>query len=103
MKKLAVYSLYFILIFCVLSDISQAQDWNSNPYNWQNSPYNFNNSSNNWQNNPNNWQNSPNKWGNDRIIRDNQGNPRGYAVPKADGGVNFFDQRGNRRGYLPSR
>lgn len=95
------YSIYFILVFCFLSGIAQAQDWNSNPNNWQNSPYNWNNSPYNWQNSPNNLQNSPNKWGNDRIIRDNQGNPSGYAVPKEDGGVNFFDLKGNRRGYLP--
>ena len=41
------------------------------------------------------------RWGNERIIRDNNGKLTGYAVPKRDGGVNFFDLKGNRRGYLP--
>lgn len=79
-----------------------ADDWNTSPNNWNNSPNNWDNSPNNWNNSPNNWNNSPNRWGNERIIRDNSGNPTGYAVPKADGGVNFYDSNGNRRGYLPS-
>lgn len=78
-----------------------AQDWNSNPANWKNNPGNWQNSPSNWRNNPGNWENSPSRYGNDRIIRDNEGNARGYAVPKDDGGVNFFDFSGNRRGYLP--
>ena len=84
-----------------MSSASSAQDWNSNPHNWQNSPNNWQNSPNNWQNSPNNWQNSPNRYGNDRIIRDNNGNAAGYAVPRPDGGVNYFDSQGNRRGYVP--
>jgi hypothetical protein len=83
--------IYSILILCSLASMVLAQDWNSSPHNWQNSPYNFENSPYNWENSPNNWENSPKKWGNDRIIRDNQGTPIGYAVAKEDGGVNFFD------------
>jgi hypothetical protein len=79
-----------------------AQDWNSSPNNWNNSPSNWQNSPNNWQNNPNNWQNNPSRFGNERLIRDTDGNVNGYAVPKSDGGVNFYDNQGNRRGYLPS-
>lgn len=78
-----------------------AQDWNSSPNNWQNNSNNWENSPNNWKNSPNNWENSPSKWGNERVIRDNAGNPAGYAVPKQDGGVNFYDKQGNRKGYLP--
>lgn len=50
-----------------------------------------------------NWDNSPNRWGNERIIRDEHGRAQGYAVPKEDGGINFFDFDGQRRGYLPGR
>ncbi|GEM_PF-1667514 len=82
--------------------LAAAQDWNSSPYNWNNSQYNWKNSPYNWKNSPNNWQNSQYKWGNDRIIRDNNGNPAGYAVPKDDGGINIYDFRGNRRGYKPA-
>jgi hypothetical protein len=78
-----------------------AQDWNSNPNNWVNNPNNWENNPNNWKNNKNNWENSSNRQGNERIIRDSNGNPTGYAVPKQDGGVNFYDNKGNRRGYLP--
>lgn len=92
-----------VLIAAILAYSSSvgAQDWDSSPYNWENSPNNWNNSPSNWNNSPSNWDNSPSKWGNDRIIRDNSGNPSGYAVPKPNGGVNFYDNQGNRRGYLP--
>jgi hypothetical protein len=78
-----------------------AQDWNSSPNNWDNSPNNWENSPNNWNNSPNNWNNSPNNFGNERIIRDVDGSVKGYAVPKANGGVNFYDNQGTRKGYLP--
>lgn len=91
-----------ILIFCSIGGIVLAQDWNSSPYNWQNSPYNFENSPYNYNNSPHNYNNSPYKYGNDRIVRDNQGRDTGlYVVPRNDGGVNFFDRKGNRRGYVP--
>lgn len=89
-----------ILGLC-LSAVAVAQDWNSNPNNWKNNPNNWDNNPNNWKNNPNNWDNNPNRYGNDRIIRYDNGAPAGYAVPKDDGGVNFYDYQGNRRGYLP--
>ena len=66
---------------------------------WEDSPYNWENSINNWDNSPNNWENSPNNWNSDRIIRDNSGNPTGYAVPKSDGGANIYDLDGVREGY----
>lgn len=90
------------LLLCV-SGMAVAEDWNSSPYNWDNSQYNWNNSPYNWNNSPNNWDNNPNRWGNERTIRDNNGNPTGYAVPTPNGGVNFYDNQGTRRGYLPAR
>jgi hypothetical protein len=92
--------LYTLLL---ISNISLAQDWESSPYNWDNSRHNLDNSSLNWNNSPYNLDNSPNLWGNERIIRDENGKAQGYAVPKADGGVNFYDRNGNRNGYLPKR
>ena len=59
---------------------------------WEDSPYN-------WDNSEQNWDNSSNNWNSDRIIRDNSGNPTGYAVPKSDGGANIYDFEGNREGY----
>lgn len=54
-----------------------------------------------WENSPNNWENSPGNYLDDRTIRDSNGGAKGYAVPKADGGINFYDNDGNRTGYLP--
>jgi hypothetical protein len=85
----------------VVSLLTYADDWNSAPNNWDNMQNNWDNSSTNWKNSPNNWDNSPNKYGNTRIIRDSNGDPQGYAVPKEDGGVNYYDTYGNRRGYTP--
>jgi hypothetical protein len=82
---------------------SHALDWESSPNNWNNNPNNWENSKYNWNNNPNNWDNSPLNYGNERIIRDNSGNPKGYIVPKSDGGINYFDLDGNRKGYSPPR
>jgi len=84
MKSVAVL-FTFLLLF---SGVAIAQsDWNSSPYNYKNSPYNY--------------ENSPYKSYNDRIIRDNQGRAKGYAVPKEDGGTNYYDLKGNRKGYKP--
>jgi len=77
-----------VVSFLIFIPFATAQDWKSSPYNWKNSPYN--------------WENSPMRWDNERIIRDENGEPTGYAVPKRDGGVNFFDLEGKRRGYLPA-
>jgi hypothetical protein len=82
---------------------AQVMDWSSSPFNWQNSPHNWDNSPHNWRNSPNNWENSPHRFGNDRIIRGPTGTPEGYAVPKPDGGINFFGLDGTRQGYLPPR
>jgi len=61
---------------------------------WEDSP-------NNWDNSINNWENSPNNWNSDRIIRDNSGNAKGYAVPNSNGVINIYDLDGNRDGYVP--
>ena len=94
---------YLILIAVMFSITAQANDWDSSPNNWNNSPNNWDNSSMSWDNSPNNWENSTNIYNNPRIIRDTNGNAQGYAVPKDDGGVNFFDRNGQRKGYLPAR
>jgi hypothetical protein len=101
MKGLMI--LFVAVFMTAISSAVFAQDWNSSPYNWQNSPYNWQNSPHNWQNSPHNWQNSRHNWGNERVIRDERGNAQGYAVPRSDGGVNFFGYDGTRQGYLPGR
>ena len=74
--------------------------WEDSPYNWENSEHNWDNSSNNWENSPNNWENNPNNWNSDRVIRDNDGNATGYAVPNSNGVTNIYDLDGNREGYV---
>ncbi len=98
MKKFA--TLFAVLL--LFSGVAIAQtDWDSSPYNYKNSPYNYENSPYNYKNSPYNYDNSPYKYNNDRIIRDNKGRAKGYAVPKDDGGVNYYDFDGNRQGYKP--
>jgi hypothetical protein len=92
-KKLIIFLTIPINVFAGVTS------WEDSPYNWDNSENNWDNSPNNWENSPNNWENSPNNWNSDRIIRDNSGNPTGYAVPKSDGGANIYDLDGNREGY----
>lgn len=74
--------------------------WDSSPYNWENNSLNWDNSSFNWENNSLNWDNSPSNWNSNRIIRNTDGDATGYAVPKIDGGVNYFNLDGIREGYL---
>jgi hypothetical protein len=77
------------------------QNWRNNPDNWQNSPQNWQNSSQNWKNSPQNWQNSANNYNNANGIYDSNGNRFGYSVPSANGGINYFNNDGSRRGYKP--
>ena len=95
MKKL-------ILIVAIISSsvFAGVTSWEDSPNNWENSEHNWDNSSNNWDNSPNNWENNPNNWNSDRVIRDNDGNATGYAVPNSNGVTNIYDLDGNREGYV---
>jgi hypothetical protein len=79
------------------------QNWQNNPNNWQNSSQNWQNNSQNWKNNPQNWQNSANNYNNANGIYDSNGNRIGYSVPSANGGINYFNNDGSRRGYRPGQ
>jgi hypothetical protein len=100
MPKYARYILYLIVMFYAASNAS-AESWDDSPYNWNNSEDNWDNSSSNWDNNPNNWENNPSNWSSDRIIRDNNGDATGYAVPNSNGVTNIYNLDGNREGYIP--
>jgi hypothetical protein len=85
-----------------------SQNWANSPQNWNNSPDNWKNSRQNWQNNPDNWKNSPQNWQNSADnynnangIYDSRGNRIGYSVPTPNGGINYFNSDGSRRGYQP--
>lgn len=92
--------IFYIIISIVYSSSVLADAWESSPYNWENNFLNWDNSSTNWENNPNNWDNNSNNWNSNRVIRDNNGNATGYAVPKENGGTNYFNLDGIREGYL---
>jgi hypothetical protein len=77
------------------------QNWRNSPENWQNSSQNWDNSSQNWKNSPQNWQNSANNYYNANGIYDSNGNRTGYSVPSANGGINYFNNDGSRKGYQP--
>jgi hypothetical protein len=77
------------------------QNWRNNPDNWQNSPQNYQNSAQDWKNSPQNWQNSANNYNSSNGIYDSAGNRVGYSVPTANGGMNYFNNDGSRRGYQP--
>jgi predicted PurR-regulated permease PerM len=79
------------------------QNWKNNPDNWQNSSQNWQNSAQNWKNSPQNWQNSASNYNNSNGIFDSKGNRVGYSVPTANGGVNYFNNDGSRRGYQPGQ
>jgi len=80
-----------------------AQLYENSPNRYENNSYNYDNNSSNYNNNPNNYENNLNNYSSSRIIRNESGNATGYAVPKANGGVNYFDTNGNRTGYQSSR
>jgi hypothetical protein len=101
---------FLLIVFVLCSSVSIAfeskgdfQSWHSSPNNWENSHSRWQNSPDNWRNSPNNWRNSPLRFNNKRILRDNIGNPRGYIVPKSNGGLNVYDLEGERQIYLPPR
>jgi hypothetical protein len=77
------------------------QNWQNSPDNWQNSSQNWHNRSDDWKNSPQNWENSGNNYNNANGIYDSNGNRVGYSVPSADGGINYFNNDGSRRGYQP--
>ena len=86
--------LAFILAFVSGAVFADGTDFNtSNPYTSSNNPYTSNN-------NPYSNDNNPYNQSSTRIIRDNSGQPTGYAVPKADGGTNYFNYGSTgRTGY----
>ena len=84
-----------IILVCASGVVfADGTDFNtSNPYTSSNNPYTSNN-------NPYSNDNNPYNQSSTRIIRDNSGQPTGYAVPKADGGTNYFNYGSTgRTGY----
>jgi hypothetical protein len=98
MNKLTISA---ILMIASTSAVSQSSPWNSSPNNRDNNSTNLQNSQHSWENSPANWANSKHNLESNRLIRDSSGKPIGYAVPKSDGGTNYFDFDGTRKAYTP--
>lgn len=83
------------------SEVESLEDsWEYSPSNWKNSKYNFDNSTYNYRNTPTFFINQ--KGNPERLnIIGLLGMVTGYAVPKADGGVNYFNNDGLRIGFSP--
>jgi hypothetical protein len=101
MKKPSHFPPALLAVLFVVSHAALAGSFEESPLAWENNPTNFDNTSSAWENNPTNYDNSPDRWGNERILRSPAGEPQGYVVPREDGGYNYFDFTGTRRGYLP--
>jgi hypothetical protein len=72
----------------------------SSPYTHSNNPYTSSNNPYTSDNNRYSNDNNPYNQSSTRIIRDNSGQPIGYAVPKKDGGTNYFSYDSTeRKGY----
>ena len=80
-----------------------AQSYLTSPYSYSNSPYNYDNSSLNYKNSPLNYDNSSLNSRSTNGIYSEGGDRIGYGVQRSDGGVNFFDNGGNRIGFQPGR
>lgn len=98
MKKFGLISGLFLLL---AAPVLAYVPYENSPMNWNNNSMNYENSSMNFKNSPMNWDNSPMNPNAANIIYDNNGNARGYAVPKSNGtGVNVYDFKGNRVNYF---
>lgn len=105
MEKIARLKKWHLALTAILLLMAQGSasadvtNWENNPMNFENSEMNFDNSPDNFNNSPMNFENNPMNFNSERVIRDNSGHPMGYEVPKSNGGVNYFDLQGHRRGY----
>ncbi len=74
--------------------------WLASPNNWINSKYNTQNTSLNFANSVKNFANREDSPSRINILN-TLGFVVGFAVQKPDGGVNYFDEDGERIGYSP--
>jgi hypothetical protein len=105
---LYLWTMLSVTFVCTVCFAQNSQNWANSPQNWRNSSDNWQNDSQNWQNSSQNWKNSPQNWQNSgnnynsaNTIYESNGNRIGYSVPSANGGANYFNNDGSRRGYQP--
>lgn len=82
------------------SNVISEDSWVASPRNWNNSKYNYDNSKFNFTNSPRNYANRESNPSRVNIVN-LFGVVIGYVVKKPDGGLNYFDNEGNRIGYSP--
>lgn len=88
-----------LLVAGLISCMSIADPMSINPYLYKNSKFNFDNSKFNFDNSKFNYKNNPYSLKNNRIIRNLDGDPVGFVVPKKNQGLNVFDIDGDLLGY----
>jgi hypothetical protein len=91
-----------MLAFVVSVEIASAQvgALEDSPFTFDNSEHNPNNSQDMYRNSEMHPDNHRYRMDADNIIRDNDGEPIGYSVPKQGGGTNYFlYDGGGRFGY----
>ena len=94
MKKIFV-----CVVLLLVCSVCFTGSWESSPANWENSEANWENSPANWKNSPANWDNSEANYNRQNGVYDSKGKTSGYTTPKAGGGVNIYDNDGDRIGY----
>jgi hypothetical protein len=82
-----------------LPTLPNLTNWNNSPANFKNSLSNYDNSPVNFNNSPLNFNNSPLNYNATNGVYDNKGSRIGYTVTTPQGVINYYDDRGNRRGY----
>ena len=94
MKNLIILTILIIFTFCWTQGFADSNPYSAanNPYSAQNNPYSTNNNQYSSENNRYNTNNT-------RIIRNGSGEAMGYAVPRSDGGTNYYSYDGGYIGY----
>jgi hypothetical protein len=97
MKKILSVAVSAIAL---MGGVSHAQtNYNDSIYNYKNSPYNYANSPYNYENSPYNYKNSQFNYNSPNGVYDRNGNRIGYKTRTDEGVTNYFDNRGDRKGY----
>lgn len=103
-STMLIFAMSFLILFTallvVLCAAQSPADWRIR-LDYRTSPLNPENSSLQYRNSPLNWQNSPLNPASPQLRSPTTGEPLGYVVPRADGGINVFAPNGQWIGVQP--
>jgi hypothetical protein len=89
----------FVMTLTIFSFYGSQSYADSNPYSAANNPYSAQNNVYSPNNNPYNPKNNRYNLKSERIIRNSYGEAIGYAVPRKDGGTNYYSYDDGYEGY----